>query len=246
MRHRLAITALAALGLGLTPASLPAAEAASAAGGMTAAEATGGVAYSAVEDSDPFEAINRRIDGFNQILFGRLIDPAFAAYATHVPASLREGVANVFRNLQHPFSVANSALAGEWALSRHYFQRFTINATFGLLGVADVATKVGVLELKPFGFGDVLCAYDVPPGPYLVLPVLGPASVRTGVGHAVDLATAAVATGDFHEAYLAGVHFHDYEAGRSALRAVEAMAIEPYAAVRSAVRQVETICGPLR
>lgn len=238
MRTGMKIAVATSAVLGLCATAAPRAPAAAESGnGLTPAE---GRLF------DPFEGINRRINDFNQTVYGAVIDPAYAAYEDHVPASVRDGAANFFDNLRHPFSAANSALAGEWTLSRHYLRRFTVNSTFGLLGVSDVAGETGLPRRRPFTFGDVLCAHDVPSGPYLVLPVIGPADLRSAAGRVVDIVTASFAVGDYGNAYHAGVYVHEHERARGALSRLEAVSIDAYAATRSVVEQAGASCGPPR
>jgi phospholipid-binding lipoprotein MlaA len=195
------------------------------------------------EPYDPFVNINRKIYELNETIYSFTLDPAFDLYHAHVPLSLRQGLANFFSNLRNPFSIANSALAGEWELSKYYLNRFVVNSTFGLLGVLDVAHEIGMPRRDAFTVGDLLCSYDVPAGPYVVLPIIGPGNLRTTAGRVADVVTATVVTGDFYQAYLGGVYLHKYEDLREEQRAIGAQAIDPYAVARSVVEQKEATCG---
>ena len=199
--------------------------------------------YDLPQEYDPFEALNRQIYDFNQVFYDYASDPAIRVYGDYVPEGVRSGLANFFGNLREPFSAVNSALAGDWSLSGHYLQRFAVNSTFGLLGMLDVAQEVGIEERQAYKFNELMCAYDVPPGPFIVLPLLGPSNVRGITGRVADIVTSATVTGDFAQIYLPGVYVHDFMSGRKVEKAFTEGAIDPYAVVRSAYTQLASTCG---
>jgi phospholipid-binding lipoprotein MlaA len=199
--------------------------------------------YEPPQEHDPFESLNRQLYDFNQTFYDYASDPVIRIYGDYVPEGVRSGVANFFGNLREPFSAMNSALAGDWSLSGHYLQRFAVNSTFGLLGVLDVAQEVGIEEREAYKFNELMCAYDIPPGPFIVLPLLGPSNVRSITGRAADLVTAATVTGDFAQIYLPGVYVHDFMSGRKVEKAFTAGALDAYAVVRSAYTQLASACG---
>jgi phospholipid-binding lipoprotein MlaA len=199
--------------------------------------------YEPSQEYDPFESLNRQIYDFNQVFYDYASDPAIRVYGDYVPEGVRSGVANFFGNLREPFSAVNSALAGDWSLSGHYLQRFAVNSTFGLLGVLDVAREVGIEEREAYKFNELMCAYDIPPGPFIVLPLLGPSNVRSITGRMADIITSATVTGDFAQIYLPGIYVHDFMTGRKVEKAFTEEAIDPYAVVRSAYTQLASTCG---
>jgi phospholipid-binding lipoprotein MlaA len=199
--------------------------------------------YEPVQEYDLFESLNRQIYDFNQVFYDYASDPAIRMYGDYVPEGVRSGVANFFGNLREPFSAMNSALAGDWSLSGHYLQRFAVNSTFGMFGVLDVAQEIGIEEREAYKFNELMCAYDVPPGPFIVLPLLGPSNIRSMTGRVADLVTAATVTGDFAQIYLTGVYTHDFMNGRKVEKAFTDGALDPYAVVRSAYTQLAAACG---
>lgn len=196
------------------------------------------------EPNDPLMTVNRHVDGFNRWLYNLAFDPALDTYQHYVPPTVRSGIANFFGNLREPFSAANSAIAGEWGLSGHYLSRFAVNSTFGLLGTLDVAAEIGIEQRQAYTFGDVLCTYEVPPGPFVVVPVLGAGNLRGVLGRVVDVATASLVIGDYTQIYVTGVYAHEYHRVRGARKNLEQTSLDPYAAVRSVVEQTGKICGP--
>lgn len=134
---------------------------------------------------DPLEPMNRAIFAFNEVADTYVMKPVAIVYRDVVPEGGRTVVRNVLRNLSEPLVFANSLLQldGEHALTS--FWRFTLNSTFGLLGMRDFATDFG-LNYRAEDFGQTLGSYGVGEGPYLVLPLLGPSNLRDLVGLAAD------------------------------------------------------------
>lgn len=137
-------------------------------------------------------ATNDRLEPFNRAMFGVdraldtvLIRPVAWTYREVVPRPARRGVTNFLRNLRSPITFANDLLQGETTRAGQAMGRFMVNSTVGLLGVADVATDVGI----PYhyeDFGQTLAVWGVGEGSYLYLPLIGPSGVRDGFGLAVD------------------------------------------------------------
>ncbi|MGA9993579.1 MAG: VacJ family lipoprotein, partial [Thiobacillaceae bacterium] len=134
---------------------------------------------------DPLEGMNRAIYGFNRSLDIHAINPAAKAYRRIVPIPVRTAVRNVFSNLNDIPVTLNSALQGQWKDCVQSFARLAVNSTVGLLGLIDWASDGGAPKHDE-DFGQTLGHYGIGSGAYLVLPVLGPASLRDGVGLAVD------------------------------------------------------------
>ncbi len=134
---------------------------------------------------DPWEPFNRRMYYFNAKLDHYVLLPVSKGYKAVVPDPVEKGVHNFFKNLGDVKNFTNSALQGSTKKSLISFNRFVINSTFGIFGIFDVATKVG-LERQREDFGLTLAHYGVQPGPYLVLPIFGPSNVRDATGLGVD------------------------------------------------------------
>lgn len=134
---------------------------------------------------DPLEPFNRGVMRFNDDLDTALIRPVATAYQEHVPSPARKAVSNVFSNLGDVWSVANNLLQLKIQRAAEGLMRVSINTVFGLGGVLDIATEAG-LERHREDFGQTLGHWGVPPGPYLVLPVLGSSTVRDASALVVD------------------------------------------------------------
>jgi phospholipid-binding lipoprotein MlaA len=131
--------------------------------------------------SDPFERLNRKIFAFNNTADRYLAKPISSGYKKVVPAPARKGVGNFFNNLDEIKTIVNSLLQGNLDGSMRSLSRLLTNSTIGLLGLFDVASKMGV-ERTEEDFGQTFAVWGISPGPYLVLPFLGPSSIRDGIG----------------------------------------------------------------
>ncbi|TKB55552.1 VacJ family lipoprotein [Ferrimonas aestuarii] len=139
-----------------------------------------------IDERDPWEGVNRSIWYFNyQILDKKLFRPVVYFYADYVPEGARNGLDNFLHNLEEPSSAVNNLLQGKGGWAANATGRFLINSTLGVVGIFDVASNMG-LERKQDEFGEVLATWGVPDGPYLMLPVLGPSTIRDEVGDYVD------------------------------------------------------------
>lgn len=136
---------------------------------------------------DPYEGYNRSMTRFNDGVDEAVLKPVATLYKEVTPTPVRTGVSNVFSNLGDFWSFVNSALQlrGEEAFDS--FVRFNVNTVFGIGGVFDVASEMGIERHKQ-DFGLTLGRWGVPSGPYLVLPLLGPSTVRDTVAMPVDMA----------------------------------------------------------
>lgn len=133
------------------------------------------------EDYDPLEPVNRGIYGFNRVVDKIILRPVASAYRAVVPDKARQGVGNVIRNLGQPVTFVNALLQGDPDHAMTTFFRFLINSTVGIGGIFDVASEAGLQNRKE-DLGQTLGTYGVGPGPYLVLPIIGPSSTRDAVG----------------------------------------------------------------
>lgn len=149
---------------------------------LAACSTTGGLGQ---DPRDPYESFNRSMYRFNDGLDRAVLKPVASGYQAIVPAPVRTGVGNFFGNLGDVRSFANNALQlkGEAAMSSLF--RVLVNSTFGLGGVLDVASEMRLQRYKN-DFGLTLGHWGMASGPYLVLPLLGPSSVRDTAGLPVD------------------------------------------------------------
>lgn len=139
----------------------------------------------ALKVQDPIEGLNRRVYRFNAQFDRYVYLPAVRTYVWATPSPVRTGVSNVFNNLRDIPNLGNSLLQGKFERSGQTTARLLFNSTFGLAGIFDVAEKMG-LPQQDEDFGQTLGVWGVPPGPYIVIPFLGPSSLRDGTGRAVD------------------------------------------------------------
>ncbi len=135
--------------------------------------------------NDPLEPTNRAIFGFNEFLDKALIRPIAEVYHFILPNFVEERITMVLRNLGEPLTFVNDVLQGEDKRARVTFGRFITNSTVGVAGIFDVATDAG-LPRHSEDFGQTFGVWGIGEGPYLVLPLLGPSTVRDGFGTAAD------------------------------------------------------------
>jgi phospholipid-binding lipoprotein MlaA len=139
----------------------------------------------AADTNDPLEPFNRAMYSFNDTLDRYVMNPVAKGYRAVLPSPVRKGVSNFFSNLREPAVMINSALQGKFSQAASDLGRFMINTTFGIYGLFDVATAIGI-ERHNEDFGQTLGTWGVGEGPYLVLPILGPSNIRDGVGLYAD------------------------------------------------------------
>lgn len=136
--------------------------------------------------ADPFEGFNRSVDAFNQQLDTYAVRPVAKAYVAVLPEVVRMGVSNFFGNIGDVLIGLNNLLQGKPVAAASDFGRFAINTTIGVVGLFDVATDMG-LKKHNEDFGQTLGRWGLGSGPYLVLPLFGPSSVRDAAGFFVDI-----------------------------------------------------------
>ena len=132
---------------------------------------------SVTQTQDPWEKFNRGVYAFNDKLDKAVARPVAGAYNRAMPAPARSGFHNMLSNLGEPVTMVNDTLQGKLMQALKDTGRFIINSTVGLLGFFDVAQHVGLPDHKE-DLGQTLAVWGVPSGPYLVIPVLGPSTVR--------------------------------------------------------------------
>ncbi|MBN9339268.1 MAG: VacJ family lipoprotein [Comamonadaceae bacterium] len=135
--------------------------------------------------ADPFEGYNRAMSRFNDDVDGAVVKPVATAYKDVVPGVARQGVTNVFANLGDAWSFVNNLLQLQLEGAFNSAVRFSVNTVLGIGGLFDIASEAGVERHKQ-DFGLTMARWGVPSGPYLVLPLLGPSSVRDTAGFVVD------------------------------------------------------------
>ena len=134
---------------------------------------------------DPLEPLNRRVSRFNDVLDDNVLKPVATGYRDVTPDLVQKGVRNVFNNLSDMWSTVNSGLQLKGRDTAESFMRVVVNTVFGVYGIFDVATEIK-LQRHTEDFGQTLGYWGVPSGPYLVLPLLGPSTVRDTAGLPVD------------------------------------------------------------
>ena len=132
------------------------------------------------EVKDCFEGLNRATFAFNQSLDGLIVKPIATVYKK-LPSPVKAGVSNSLNNLSNLVTVPNNLLQGDFSLAGVNTGRFLINSTVGILGLVDVAQHIGMVEYEKEDYGQSLAKHGVGPGCYIVLPVLGPSTVRDTV-----------------------------------------------------------------
>ena len=137
--------------------------------------------------NDGMESFNRRMYAFNTQLDRKVLYPASQVYAAIVPKPIRIGIENFYNNFKEIPTMINSLLQFRPKKAANALGRFVINSTLGLAGTNDVAKKFG-LKKNWETMGDTLGVYGVPTGSYLVLPLLGPSTLRDGLGSFADMA----------------------------------------------------------
>jgi phospholipid-binding lipoprotein MlaA len=176
----------AAFAAGAATASLAAGESDGAAGQEALPPVTPADAPS-METYDPWERVNRFTYRFNARFDEAVFLPVSNAYR-RVPSPIRSGVHNFFGNLSEVDSVINYALQWQLRLGARSLGRFVINSTIGIGGLIDVAAKLK-LPAAPTGLSATLAGWGMHPGPYLVIPLLGPSTLRDGLGFLGDYGT---------------------------------------------------------
>lgn len=138
--------------------------------------------------ADPLEPVNRAVFTFNEKADKYALKPLAQGYSYIVPEPARNGVTNVFDNLEEPRNIVNALLQLKFRQTLINTGRFLLNTTAGLGGLFDVASEVGLAQHEE-GFGQTLGYWGVGEGWYLMLPILGPSDNRDLVGFVADMPT---------------------------------------------------------
>lgn len=132
---------------------------------------------------DPIEPLNRAIFQINDRIYTHLVDPVAELYQRFTPALVRTGILNFFDNLKYPVRLSGNLLQGRFADASLESERFLLNTTVGLLGILNPADTLGRYDaLSKEDVGQALARWGLPRGPYLVLPIWGPSTVRDFCG----------------------------------------------------------------
>ena len=144
-----------------------------------------GCASTTSSKADPLEGLNRATYAFNDAVDRAVLQPVAKGYQTVTPGFFRAGVTNLFTNIGDVATSLNNLLQGKGGDATSDAGRFLINSTLGVLGLFDVATPMG-LEKHNEDFGQTLGKWGVGSGPFLVIPLMGPSTLRDAVSRPVD------------------------------------------------------------
>ena len=153
---------------------------------LTCAIALSGCATTSDGDPrDPLEPMNRAIHSFNEAVDKAALKPLAQGYVAVTPSPVRTGVRNFFSNLDDVVVLANNILQVKPEAATSDFMRIAFNSTFGFFGILDIASEMG-LRKHDEDFGQTLGYWGVNTGPYFVMPLLGPSTIRDTTGWVVD------------------------------------------------------------
>jgi len=191
------------------------------------------------DERDPAEGFNRTMYSFNDSLDRAIVKPLAKGYKAITPAPVDKGISNFFGNLADVGSAINNLLQFKLEHAASDVGRVLVNSTVGLLGFMDVASN---MNMQKYGedFGQTLGAWGSGPGPYIVLPLLGPSSGRDAIGIVVDWYTDPVTyvKGNSWRNGLVGLRLVDQRADLlGASRILEEAALDPYEFSRDAYLQ---------
>jgi phospholipid-binding lipoprotein MlaA len=154
---------------------------------VAAIAALSGCASTATNPQDPLEGYNRAMFSFNDAVDRSVLKPTATAYKNTMPGFVQTGVNNFFGNLSDAWSAVNNLLQGKGQAGMGDVTRVAMNSTFGIFGLLDIASEAGIPKHNE-DFGQTLGTWGVPSGPYLMLPLLGPSTVRDTVALPADFA----------------------------------------------------------
>jgi phospholipid-binding lipoprotein MlaA len=138
------------------------------------------------DNPDPYENLNRKSHSFNLTLDRYIARPAAVIYTNTMPDPLEKGVVNFFSNLDELTNIANDLLQGKLGQAANDTGRFLLNSTVGVGGLFDVAERAGLPKSEGEDFGQTLGAWGVGEGPYLMLPLIGPSTLRDAPSKYID------------------------------------------------------------
>lgn len=191
------------------------------------------------QQADPWENWNRKVFAFNEVLDENVLVPVATAYANVVPSLVREGVQNFFNNFADAWSMVNNLLQGKVELGMQDLVRVSVNTLFGLGGLLDVASEMGI-DHHYEDFGQTLGHWGFGSGPYVVWPLLGPSSVRESVALPLDrsVSPALAIDGTSGQVGISVLQLVNARAGLlGASRMVDDIALDKYSFLRDAYLQ---------
>lgn len=189
--------------------------------------------------ADPWESWNRRVFAFNDAIDGAVLRPVAEAYVQVVPSPARQAIGNFFANFGDAWSVVNHLLQGKVEGALTSLVRVTTNSVFGLGGLIDIATEAGI-DRQTEDLGQTLGAWGVGAGPYVVLPLFGPSTLRDSATWLPDryVSPNLLVDRDATRALLTTTNIVDTRAGLlQSTRMLDTIALDRYSFVRDAYLQ---------
>jgi phospholipid-binding lipoprotein MlaA len=194
--------------------------------------------------ADPIEPVNRGIFWVNHQFYRYILKPVSRTYDTILPKPVRKGVYNVFDNLEYPVRFVNDLLQCKFQRAGKETGKFVVNSTAGVAGIMKVSDRIPALtDVPPEDTGQTFAQWGIGHGPYIVLPLIGPKSLRETVGFAGDVALSPVTwvtfgvIGGLGGATSLAVNYpntaRSMNGRMSAYDAVTKDAVDPYLATRS-------------
>jgi phospholipid-binding lipoprotein MlaA len=206
---------------------------------LVALVAAGGCASTPNDPKDPLEPYNRVMYKFNTDFDNAFLKPVAKGYKYITPKPVDRGITNFFNNVDDLTSAVNNLF--QFKLSRFGSDvgRVAVNSTVGLLGFLDVATNMGLPSYKE-DFGQTLGYWGLGQGPYFVIPILGPSTIRDTVGLAGDIYTDPLISVSKNEIYWGAVGLRVIDRRADLLQTsgiLEEAALDPYTFLRDAYLQ---------
>ncbi|HIB96943.1 MAG TPA: VacJ family lipoprotein [Candidatus Thioglobus sp.] len=188
------------------------------------------------EEVDPFEETNRSIYEFNESLDSNVLEPVSRAYKNNMPEAAQKGIGNFLDNLGDVSTLANQILQFKPIESAETLARILVNTTIGLGGLFDVASDMGLIT-EDEDFGQTMAVWGVEQGPYVVLPLLGPSTVRDGIGAYVDLTSPANMVDEIGEVGVSVINVVDKRVDLLPITDILDQSDDPYITMRSSYLQ---------
>ena len=188
------------------------------------------------EEIDPFEETNRSIYEFNESLDSNVLEPVSRAYKNNMPEAAQKGIGNFLDNLGDVSTLANQILQFKPIESAETLARILVNTTIGLGGLFDVASDMGLVT-EDEDFGQTMAVWGVEQGPYVVLPLLGPSTVRGVIGTYVDLTSPANMVDEIDEVGVSVINVVDKRVDLLPITDILDQSDDPYITMRSSYLQ---------
>ncbi len=189
------------------------------------------------DERDPWEGFNRQVYSFNEVADNVIFDPIGQVYRTITPDFVDRSASNFFQNLAQIAIIANDFLQFKLGQAANDTIRFFINSTLGLAGIFDIASDAG-LHSSNTHFGQTLAYFGVDAGPFVILPLLGPTTVRDGLGAAIDnivLSPVSYVNNDLTRAGFLSLEFIDIKSDLgNTIDLIAEVAIDQYEFVKNA------------